>query len=88
MKKKVLCTALAVTMLLTTTASATAKPWCLSKYRVTFDNEHGIVGNVSLTFALDGVRSKSPCLKRIIFKIDIRIIYMNYSTMWCFLNNN
>ncbi len=36
MKKKVLCTALAVTMLLTTTASATAKPEWLSKYRVTF----------------------------------------------------
>ena len=54
MKKKVLCTALAVTMLLTTTASATAKPWWLSKYRVTFDNELGIVGNVTLTFASDG----------------------------------
>ena len=51
---KVLCTALAVTMLLTTTASATAKPWWLSKYRVTFDNELGIVGNVTLTFASDG----------------------------------
>ena len=54
MKKKVLCTALAVTMLLTTTASATAKPWWLNKYRVTFDNELGIVGNVTLTFASDG----------------------------------
>ena len=54
MKKKVLCTALAVTMLLTTTASATAKPWWLSKYRATFDNELGIVGNVTLTFASDG----------------------------------
>ena len=51
---EVLCTALAVTMLLTTTASATAKPWWLSKYRVTFDNELGIVGNVTLTFASDG----------------------------------
>lgn len=57
MKKKVLCTALAVTMLLTTTASATAKPWWLSKYRVTFDNELGIVGNVTLQFASDGVAS-------------------------------
>ena len=54
MKKKVLCTALAVTMMLTTTASATAKPWWLSRYRVTFDNERGIVGNVTLTFASDG----------------------------------
>ena len=53
MKKKVLCTALAVTMLLTTT-SAIAKPWWLSKYRVTFDNELGIVGNVTLQFASDG----------------------------------
>ena len=53
MKKKVLCTALAA-MMLTTTASATAKPWWLSKYRVTFDNELGIVGNVTLTFASDG----------------------------------
>ena len=52
MKKKVLCTALAVTILLTQTASAA--PWWLSKYRVTFDNELGIVGNVTLTFASDG----------------------------------
>jgi len=54
MKKKVLCTAVAVTMLITITASATAKPWWLSKYRVTFDNELGIVGDVTLTFASDG----------------------------------
>ena len=54
MKKKVLCTALAAMMVMTTTASATAKPWWLSKYRVTFDNELGIVGNVTLRFASDG----------------------------------
>jgi len=64
MKKKVLCTALAVTMLLTTTASATAKPWWLSKYRVTFDNELGIVGNVTLTFASDGGNFIRPITKR------------------------
>ena len=64
MKKKVLCTALAVTMLLTTTASATAKPWWLSKYRVTFDNELGIVGNVTLTFASDGGSFIRPIIKR------------------------
>ena len=64
MKKKVLCTALAVTMLLTTTVSATAKPWWLSKYRVTFDNELGIVGNVTLTFASDGGSFISPITKR------------------------
>ena len=64
MKKKVLCTALAVTMLLSTTASATAKPWWLSKYRVTFDNELGIVGNVTLTFASDGGSFIRPITKR------------------------
>ena len=63
MKKKVLCTALAVTMLLTTTASASAKPWWLSKYRVTFDNELGIVGNVTLTFASDGGSFIRPITK-------------------------
>ena len=51
---KVLCTALAAMMLMTTTASATAKSWWLGKCRVTFDNELGIVGNVTLTFASDG----------------------------------
>ena len=64
MKKKVLCTALTVTMLLTTTASATAKPWWHSKYRVIFDNELGIVGNVTLTFASDGGSFVRPITKR------------------------
>ena len=64
MKKNVLCTALAVTMMLTTTASATTKPWWLSKYRVTFDNELGIVGNVTLTFASDGGSFIRPITKR------------------------
>ena len=62
MKKKVLCTALAVTMLLTTTPSAA--PWWLSKYRVTFDNELGIVGNVTLTFASDGGSFIRPITKQ------------------------
>ena len=61
---KVLCTALAVTILLTTTASATAKPWWLSKHRVTFDNELGIVGNVTLQFASDGGSFIRPITKR------------------------
>lgn len=61
---KVLCTALAVTILLTTTVSATAKPWWLSRYRVTFDNEQGIVGNVILTFASDGGSFIRPITKR------------------------
>ena len=64
MKKKVLCTALAVTMMLTTTASAAAKPWWLSRYRVTFDNELGIVGNVTLQFASDGGSFIRPITKR------------------------
>ena len=64
MKKKVLCTAMAVTILLTQTASATAKPWWLHKYRVTFDNELGIVGNVTLTFASDGGSFIKPITKR------------------------
>ena len=64
MKKKIICTALATTMLLTTTASATAKPWWLSKYRVTFDNELGIVGNATLNFASDGGSFIRPITKR------------------------
>ena len=51
-------------MLLSTTASATAKPWWLSKYRVTFDNELGIVGNVTLIFASDGGSFIRPITKR------------------------
>ena len=62
MKKKVLCTALAAMMLMTTTASA--EPWWLSKYQVTFDNELGIVGNVTLTFASDGGSFIRPITKR------------------------
>ena len=64
MKKKVLCTALAVTMLLSATASATAKPWWLSKYGVTFDNELSIMGDVTLTFASDGGSFIKPITKR------------------------
>ena len=62
MKKKIICTALATTMLLTTTASAA--PWWNNKYRVTFDNELGIVGNVTLTFASDGGSFIRPITKR------------------------
>ena len=62
MKKKIICTALATTMLLTTTASAA--PWWFSKYRVTFDNELGIVGDVTLQFASDGGSFIRPITKR------------------------
>jgi len=51
-------------MMLSTTASATTKPWWLSKYRVTFDNELGIVGNVTLQFATDGGSFIRPITKR------------------------
>ena len=62
MKKKIICTALATTMLLTTTASAA--PWWLSKYQVTVDNELGIIGNVTLTFASDGGSYIRPITRR------------------------
>ena len=61
-KKKIICTALIATMLLSTTASAA--PWWLGKYRVTFDNELGIFGNVTLQFALDGGNFIRPITKR------------------------
>jgi len=62
MKKKILCTTLAVTMLLSTNVSA--EPWWLNKYRITFDNELEIVGNVTLTFASDGGSFIRPITKR------------------------
>ena len=62
MKKRIICTVLATTMLLSQTASAA--PWWLSKYRVTFDNELGIFGNVALTFASDGGSFIRPITKR------------------------
>jgi len=51
-------------MLLLITASATTKPWWLSRYRVTFDNELSIVGNVTLQFASDGGSFIRPITKR------------------------
>ncbi len=62
MKKKVLCTAMAVTMLLSTSVSA--EPWWLRKYRVIFDNELGIMGDVTLQFASDGGSFIRPVTKR------------------------
>ncbi|MBR3994367.1 MAG: InlB B-repeat-containing protein [Clostridia bacterium] len=62
MKKKIICMALTTTMLLSTTVSAA--PWWLSKYRVAFDNELGIVGSVTLTFASDGGGFIRPITKR------------------------
>ena len=62
MKNKIISMALATTMLLST-ATVSAEPWWLSKYRVTFDNELGIVGNVTLTFASDGGSFIRPITK-------------------------
>ena len=70
MKKKVLCMAMAAMMPMTTTASA--EPWWLSKYRVTFDNELGIVGNVTLTFASDGGSFIKPITKRYVQSIGLK----------------
>ncbi len=62
MKKKIIYTALATTMLLSTTVSAA--PWWLSKYRVTFDNELGIMGDVTLRFASDSGSFIRPITRR------------------------
>ena len=62
MKKKIICVALVSTMLLTTTASAA--PWWFSKYQVTFDDELGIVGDVTLQFASDGGSFVRPITKK------------------------
>jgi len=52
MKKKLLSVVLVAVMMLSMTASA--EPWWLNKYRVVFDNELGVLGNVTLRFASDG----------------------------------
>ena len=62
MKKKIVCAVLVVMMLLSTTVSA--EPWWLGKYRVTFDNELGILGDVTLKFASDSGSFIKPITKR------------------------
>lgn len=71
MKKKVLCTAMAVTILLTQTASATTKPWWHEKYRVTFDNELGIAGDATLRFATESGSFIKPITRRYGTKISL-----------------
>ncbi|MBR1969080.1 MAG: InlB B-repeat-containing protein [Clostridia bacterium] len=51
MKKKVLCTAMAVTILLTQTASAA--PWQMRRNQLIYDSEIEFLGNVTLQFASD-----------------------------------
>ena len=62
MKKKVLCTAMAVTILLTQTASAA--PWQMRRNQFIFDSEIGFFGNVTLQFASDGGSFIRPVTKR------------------------
>ncbi len=62
MKKKVLCVAMAVTMLLTTTASAA--PWQMRWNQLIFDSKIGFLGNVTLQFASDGGSFIRPITKR------------------------
>ena len=62
MKKKVLCTAMAVTILLTQTASAS--PWQLRRNQLIFDSEIGYIGNVTLQFASDGGSFIRPITKQ------------------------
>ena len=62
MKKKIICTAMAVTILLTQTASAA--PWQMRRNQFIFDNEIGFIGNVTLQFASDGGSFIRPITKR------------------------
>ena len=62
MKKKIICTVMAVTMLLTTTASAA--PWQMRRNQLIFDSEIGFMGNVTLQFASDGGSFIRPITKR------------------------
>ena len=62
MKKKVLCTAIAVAILLTQTASAA--PWQMRRNQLIFDSEIGFYGNVTLQFASDGGSFIRPITKR------------------------
>ena len=62
MKKKVLCMAMAVTILLTQTASAA--PWQMRRNQLIFDSEIGFFGNVTLQFASDGGSFIRPMTKK------------------------
>ena len=62
MKKKIICTAMAVTMLLTITASAA--PSQMRRNQLIFDSEIGFIGNVTLQFASDGGSFIRPITKR------------------------
>ena len=85
MKKKVLFVVLVVAMLLSTTVSAHS--WWLSKYRVSFDSELGIIGEVTLRFASDGGSFIRPITKRYGESISIESyvpIKYGYTFAGCF----
>ncbi len=69
MKKKVLCTAMAVTILLTQTALAA--PWQWHRNELIYDSEIRFFGNVTLTFASDGGSFIRPITKRYGERISI-----------------
>lgn len=52
MKKKIICTALVTTMLVSTTELAA--PWQWHRNELIYDSEIGFFGNVTSTFASDG----------------------------------
>ncbi len=60
--KKIICTALATTMLLTQIASAAPRQW--HRNELIYDSEIGFFGNVTLTFASDGGSFIRPITKR------------------------
>ncbi len=62
MKKKIICSALATTMLLSTSASAA--PWQMRRNQLIFDSGIGFLGNVTLQFASDGGSFIRPITKR------------------------
>ena len=62
MKKKIICTAMAATILLTQTESAA--PWQMRRNQLIFDSEIGFIGNVTLQFASDGGNFIRPITKR------------------------
>ena len=59
---KVLCTAMAVTILLIQTASAA--PWQMRRNQLIYDSEIEFLGNVTLQFASDGGSFIRPITKR------------------------
>ena len=62
MNNKIMCAALATTLLLSTTASA--MPWQMRQNQLIFDSEIGFLGNVTLQFASDGGSFIRPITKR------------------------